>query len=150
MRSDSEYILMGKIMEKEQELFDLLKELHILSKRDEEVSSLEVQTPSAEVIVRKPISDESILKIIDNDEDLVKEISSGRYKSVRWGSGTYVASWSKGRKYDPSNNKISGLRSCLRRGVNTVRGLSSHSGLALNTVKDLVKEMDKQGFFSNT
>ena len=140
MRSDSEYILMGKIVEKEQELLDLLTEL-------KKESSLENMLP---VTPRKPISEEFILKMIDNDEDLAKEISSGKYKSVRWGSSTYIASWSKGRKYDPSNNRISGLRSCLRRGVKTIRGLSSHSGLALNTVKDLIKEMDKQGFFLNT
>jgi len=140
MRSDSEYILMGKIVEKEQELLDLFKEL-------KKESSLENTLP---VTPRKPISEEFILKMIDNDEDLAKEISSGKYKSVRWGSATYIASWSKGRKYDPSNNRISGLRSCLRRGVKTIRALSSHSGLALNTVKDLIKEMDKQGFFLNT
>jgi hypothetical protein len=96
---------------------------------------------------RKSIGMTEQLFIVPNDEHLAAEISSGKNTNVRWGAQTYVSSWSKGKKYDPKNARISLLRKELRCGRDTIRKLSSSTGLAINTIKDLIREMDKQGFF---
>lgn len=96
---------------------------------------------------RKPIGINEQLLIVANDEHLAAEISSGKNTNVRWGAQTYVSSWSKGKKYDPKNVRISLLRKELRCGRSTIRELSGSTGLAINTIKDLIREMDKQGFF---
>lgn len=104
-------------------------------------------TLAAEAVDRKPIGINEKLFIIPNDEHLAAEISSGKNTKVLWGAQTYVSSWSKGKKYDPKNVRISLLRKELRCGRITIRELSGSTGLAINTIKDLIREMDKQGFF---
>lgn len=165
MRTDKEYILMGKIQEKQNELLELqamleeleyerTKDLPIISEETEEESVVteEYIEPVNEVAIetRKPISIDKRLKIIENEKELSEEISSGRYKTVKWGSMNYVSSWSKGRKHDPLNYKVGVLRTQLRQCPKSIRDISRNSGLSIKTVQDLVREMDRQGFFTNT
>lgn len=98
-------------------------------------------------VERKPITLNQNLVLIVNDDHLAAEISAGKNTNVRWGAQTYVSSWSKGKKYDPKNARVSLLRKELRAGRRTIRELSGATGLAINTIKDIIREMDKQGFF---
>jgi hypothetical protein len=98
-------------------------------------------------VERKPIALNQTLILVGNDEQLAAEISAGKNTNVRWGAQTYVSSWSKGKKYDPKNARVSLLRKELRAGRRTIRELSGATGLAINTIKDIIREMDKQGFF---
>jgi hypothetical protein len=157
-RTDKEYILMGKIQEKQNELLELqamLEELEcnrsseqmVHEETQEETITQEYSEP---VEPRKPISIDKRIKLIENERELAEEISSGRYKNVKWGSKNYVASWSKGRKHDPLNYKVGMLRTQLRQCPKSIRDLSTHTALSIKTVQDLVREMDRQGFFTNT
>jgi hypothetical protein len=188
-RSDKEYILMGRIMEKETELAELRKELEnaeiermsgitsfeFMPVTPEDVHEIPEITvpPSVDVSGsssahpypvkkadehpdppevthhRKIISIDKVLKLVDGDQTLASDIAAGKYTSVKWGSRNYVPAWCNGRKYDPTNGRISNLRNELRRAPRSIRSLSSVTGLAIDTVKDLVREMDKQGFFTN-
>ena len=183
---------MGKIMEKEQELLVLRKQLedfelerisgvesfslvhedmipevpteHPLLLPVENLENLEnvetvdvSSTPKTKLsfypiapITRKPFTIEKKLKLIDGDQSLADEISRGKFTSVKWGSLNYVPAWSNGRKYDPKNSRISKIRSELRNNMKSIRELAGSTGLSIDTVKDLVREMDKQGFFTNT
>jgi phage FluMu protein gp41 len=42
------------------------------------------------------------------------------------------------------------IRNQLRNGPMSIRQISVFTGYALDTIKDYVKEMDKQGFFKKT
>lgn len=161
VRTDKEYILMGKIQEKQNELLELqamLEELEFQRSSDEtipEETQEETQKETHEEYIepvepRKPISIDKRIKLIENERELAEEISSGRYKNVKWGSKNYVASWSKGRKHDPLNYKVGMLRTQLRQCPKSIRDLSTHTALSIKTVQDLVREMDRQGFFTNT
>jgi len=99
------------------------------------------------IVERKPITLNQNLFLVGNDEQLAAEISAGKNTKVLWGAQTYVSSWSKGKKYDPKNARVSLLRKEMRAGRRTIRELSGATGLAINTIKDIVREMDKQGFF---
>lgn len=179
---------MGKIMEKENELLELKKELEnaeiermsgiasfefmpVTSEDVHEMEIPEITVPAqTEPITstthaysvkdsqvypdppeiqhhRKIISIDKVLKLVDGDQTLASDIATGKYTAVKWGSRNYVPAWCNGRKYDPTNGRISNLRAELRRAPRSIRGLSSVTGLAIDTVKDLVREMDKQGFF---
>ena len=173
---------MGKIMEKENELIELKKELENLeiermsgitsfdfmpvSSEDvhdinespnvpeipeiSEISEISEKTPDPEIQHnRKIINIDKILVLAESDHIRASDISTGKYTFVKWGSRNYVPAWCNGRKYDPTNGRISNLRAELRRASRSIRGLSSITGLAIDTVKDLVREMDKQGFFVN-
>ena len=96
---------------------------------------------------RAPITETTPLRIMDGDAHHAAQVSTGKYKKVRWGSDHFMPQWTGARKYDPTNSRIANLRAELRRGPKSIRELSSTTGLALNTVKDIVREMDKQGFF---
>ena len=202
-RTDEEYIIMGKIVEKEEELRDLRNELDTLERLavmrysaipdvqvlqtvqpvqpvqpvepvqvqpvqpvheeelHEEVEEVEeVQEELQEEVheaqpvrqqlapARRVITDNTPLSIVRNESFLASEISAGRYKLVRWGSTRYIPEWSKGRKYDPCNERICMIRAELRRGPKSVRELSSTTSLSINTIKDIIREMDRQGFFA--
>ena len=160
-RTDEEYILMGKIQEKQNELLELqamLEELEFQRSSEQTVieeTQEETQKETHEEYIepvepRKPISIDKRIKLIENERELAEEISSGRYKNVKWGSKNYVASWSKGRKHDPLNYKVGMLRTQLRQCPKSIRDLSTHTALSIKTVQDLVREMDRQGFFTNT
>ena len=166
---------MGKIMEKENELIELKKELenleiermsgitsfdfmpvssedvhditesHDVPEISEVVSSLDSELPHN----RKIINIDKILVLAGSDHIRANDISTGKYTCVKWGSSNYVSAWCNGRKYDPTNGRISNLRAELRRASRSIRTLSSITGLAIDTIKDLVREMDKQGFFVN-
>lgn len=178
---------MGKIMEKENELLELKKELENAEvERMSGITSFEFMpvTPEdvheiPEITVppppqpaahaypikkisqeehpdppevqhhRKIISIDKVLRLVDGDQTLASDIAAGKYTAVKWGSKNYVPAWCNGRKYDPTNGRISNLRAELRRAPRSIRSLSSVTGLAIDTVKDLVREMDKQGFFTN-
>ena len=173
---------MGKIMEKENELIELKKELENLeiermsgitsfdfmpvSSEDvhdinespnvpeisdiPEIPEISEKTPEPEIQHnRKIINIDKILVLAESDHIRASDISTGKYTFVKWGSRNYVPAWCNGRKYDPTNGRISNLRAELRRASRSIRGLSSITGLAIDTVKDLVREMDKQGFFVN-
>lgn len=169
---------MGKIMEKENELIELKKELENLeiermsgitsfdfmpvSSEDvheinespdvTEISEIPEITPSSEPEIqhnRKIINIDKILVLAESDHIRASDISTGKYTFVKWGSRNYVPAWCNGRKYDPTNGRISNIRAELRRASRSIRSLSSITGLAIDTVKDLVREMDKQGFFEN-
>jgi hypothetical protein len=172
---------MGKIMEKENELIELKKELENLeiermsgitsfdfmpvSSEDvheinespdvqdiPEISEIPEITPSSEPEIqhnRKIINIDKILVLAESDHIRASDISTGKYTFVKWGSRNYVPAWCNGRKYDPTNGRISNIRAELRRASRSIRSLSSITGLAIDTVKDLVREMDKQGFFEN-
>jgi hypothetical protein len=99
---------------------------------------------------RKNIPCEKKLKLVENDNILAISISSGNNINVRWGKKSCVPSWSNGRKYDPTIGKIFRIRTELRKGDLSMRELSGYTDYALDTIKDLVREMDKQGFFTNT
>ena len=219
-RTDAEYILMGKIMEKHQDILYLSQELKNLESvrkapsvaqqeeeappqyeqplyeqdtEEEEAAPQEVQSdqqleaiaeeefqppssppltaislnvenipdmePPSPAIVpfprkfnfnRKNIPCEKKLNLVENDNILAISISSGNNINVRWGKKSCVPSWSNGRKYDPTIGKIFRIRTELRKGDLSMRELSGYTDYALDTIKDLVREMDKQGFFTNT
>lgn len=188
-RSDKEYMLMGRIMEKENELAELRKELESAEiERMSGIASFEFMPvtpedvheipeitvpPPVDVIGsssthpypvkkaeehpdppevthhRKIISIDKVLRLVDGDQTLASDIAAGKYTAVKWGSKNYVPAWCNGRKYDPTNGRIANLRNELRRAPRSIRSLSAVTGLAVDTVKDLVREMDKQGFFTN-
>lgn len=157
---------MGKIAEKECELLELRKELEnaeiermsgvsaiqsfefmpVTSEDVHEIPFTE-QDAASENHVRKTINIEKQLKLISSDHFLANEIASGKCTTCHWGSTNYVPAWRNGRKYDPMNGRIGKIRAELRRGPRSIRELSSITGLAIDTIKDLVREMDKQGFF---
>jgi hypothetical protein len=113
---------------------------------NDDTAPLNVET-APPIVERKPITLNETLILVGNDEQLAAEISAGKNTNVRWGAQTYVSSWSKGKKYDPKNARVSLLRKELRAGRRTIRELSGATGLAINTIKDIIREMDKQGFF---
>ena len=162
-RSDREYIILGKIAEKEKQLHELYQELDnvefektitlniqpLIEDKIPEVSDvLDVIEGVINNTSKPPINFDKKFRIIYNDEEHAKLISAGGYVTVRWGTDKSVPAWSRGRKYDPKNARISKIRQLLRAGPKTVRELSSHTSLAINTVKELLREMDRQGFFT--
>ena len=168
-RSNEEYAIIGKITEAKELLMALNKELvelefertfpdsYAKQQREDDVLQDDVPEPQeapvveetlpTPVVERKPIGMNQQLCLIQNDEQLAMEISSGTNTNVLWGAQTYVSSWSRGKKYDPKNVRISLLRREIRCGRTSIRQLSVSTGLAIDTIKDLVREMDKQGFF---
>ena len=200
-RTDAEYILMGKIMEKHHDIISLTKQLkeleegrglvpvdldvveeasvaaevveeveviHVEDKVDvignveysppltaitlsgEEVPRLEMTPVKKSNFQRKNIPVEKKLQLVANDAVLAAGISSGNNINVRWGTKSSVPAWSNGRKYDPTTGKIYRIRTELRKYNMSMRDLSGHTGYALDTLKDIIREMDKQGFFTNT
>ena len=100
--------------------------------------------------IRKNISFDKKLQLVENDHVLSASISAGNNITVRWGKHSSVPAWSNGRKYDPTTGKIFRIRTELRKGHKNMRELSGLTGYALDTLKDIIREMDKQGFFTNT
>ena len=170
-RSDAEYILIGKIAEKRKELFKLKEELQalegarnntvveedVLEEIIESFTGLKEDTPPVEEeiviekkIHRKPISYELKLELINDDYNHASNVSRGNVFVAGDDKKIMVPAWTNGRKYDPSKGKMLKIRNELRKGPMTIRQMSSYTGYALDTIKDFVKEMDKQGFFKNT
>jgi hypothetical protein len=202
-RSDAEYILMGKIMEKSQELLSLNNSLYELQQAaaekceevaapppeaeevyEEELAPVQEEAEAEEAappvpissppltsttiymddlpafdeilpvrksnFIRKNISFDKKLQLVENDHILSASISAGNNITVRWGKHSSVPAWSNGRKYDPTTGKIFRIRTELRKGHKNMRELSGLTGYALDTLKDIIREMDKQGFFTNT
>jgi hypothetical protein len=118
----------------------------------EELPSLDIVLPikKSNNFHRKNISLDKKLQLIADDHVLATTISTGHNISVRWGKMSSVPAWSNGRKYDPTTGKIFRVRAELRKDNRSMRELSGYTGYALDTLKDLVREMDKQGFFTNT
>jgi hypothetical protein len=114
-----------------------------------------VKVPSLELVVnksnftRKMISVEKKLHLVDNDYAIAASISGGNSVNDR-NKSSRVLSWSNGRKYDPTTGKIFKIRAELRICDRSMRELSGKTGLALDNVRDYIKEMDRQGFFTNT
>jgi len=177
-RSDAEYILIGKIAEKRKEflklkdeLFKLKEELQALEEArnstvveedvfEEIIESYtgiqEEEPPVEEEFViqkkahRKPISYELKLELINDDYDHASNVSRGNVFVAGDDKKIMVPAWTNGRKYDPSKGKMLKIRNELRKGPMTIRQMSVYTGYALDTIKDYVKELDKQGFFKNT
>jgi|LauGreDrversion4_2_1035121.scaffolds.fasta_scaffold75311_5 hypothetical protein len=170
-RSDAEYILIGKIAEKRKELLKLKEELQalegarnntvveedVLEEIIESFTGLKEDTPPVEEeiviekkIHRKPISYELKLELINDDYNHASNVSRGNVFVAGDDKKIMVPAWTNGRKYDPSKGKMLKIRNELRKGPMTIRQMSSYTGYALDTIKDFVKEMDKQGFFKNT
>jgi len=176
-RTDREYMIMGKIVEKERQLNELRTELEnieyarsnvtitntlliqdTINSEDEEIvedlnfangveNDQDIIEASINHTAQPPINFDKKFSIIHSDEEHAKAISAGGYLAVRWGTEKTVAAWSKGRKYDPKNVRITKIRTLLRIGPKTVRELSTQTSLAVNTLKELLREMDRQGFF---
>ena len=179
-RSDAEYILIGKIAEKRKEicklkdeLLKLKEELQALEARKSTVIEEDVfgsieeiiesytgvqeeESPVEEELViqkkahRKPISYELKLELIDDDYEHASNVSRGNVFVAGDDKKIMVPAWTNGRKYDPSKGKMLRIRNELRKGPLTIRQMSVFTGYALDTIKDYVKELDKQGFFKNT
>jgi hypothetical protein len=173
-RSDAEYILIGKIAETRKELLKLKDELKVLEglrkntvvqepalvATQEIIESYtgvqeELPPPAEEVVVhkktmKKPISYEMKLELIEDDYGHASNITRGNLFTADGNKKPIVPSWTNGRKYDPCKGKMMRIRNELRKGPMTIRQMSSYTGYALDTIKDYVKEMDKQGFFKNT
>jgi hypothetical protein len=99
---------------------------------------------------RKPISYELKLELIHDDYDHASNVSRGNVFVAGDDKKIMVPAWTNGRKYDPSKGKMLKIRNELRKGPMTIRQMSVYTGYALDTIKDYVKELDKQGFFKNT
>ena len=173
-RSDAEYILIGKIAEKRKELLKLKEELqtmeaerkNIVIQEDVLVGSQEIiesytginedESPMEEEVViqkkphRKPISYELKLELITDDYNHASNVSRGNVFVAGDDKKIMVPAWTNGRKYDPTKGKMLKIRNELRKGPMTIRQMSVFTGYALDTIKDYVKELDKQGFFKNT
>ena len=172
-RSDAEYILIGKIAEKRKELLKLKEELHALEGISNNTASQEnvigaytgieemiesytgIQEDVPELVihkksVRKPISYELKLELIEDDYGHATNVSRGNLFTDDGEKKPIVPAWTNGRKYDPCKGKMLKIRNELRKGPMTIRQMSVFTGYALDTIKDYVKEMDKQGFFKNT
>ena len=163
-RSDREYILIGKIAEKRRDILKLKEELQTLENvRNNTVDQDDVFTGIEEVIeslpedvidrkpMKKPISYEMKLELIDDDHTHASNVTRGNVFAVNGNSSMYYPiSWTNGRKYDPSKGKMLKIRNQLRNGPMSIRQMSVFTGYALDTIKDYVKEMDKQGFFKKT
>ena len=173
-RSDAEYILIGKIAEKRKELLKLKEELHnmegarkntviqedVLVCTEDIIESYigikEDQPPVEEEVViqkkahRKPISYELKLELINDDYNHASNVERGNVFVSGDDKKIMVPAWTNGRKYDPTKGKMLKIRNELRKGPMTIRQMSVFTGYALDTIKDYVKEMDKQGFFKNT
>jgi len=170
-RSDAEYILIGKIAEKRKELLKLKEELQalegarnnrvveedVLEEIIESFTGINEDTPPVEeeVVIqkkvhRKPISYELKLELIDDDYNHASNVSRGNVFVAGDDKKIMVPAWTNGRKYDPSKGKMLKIRNELRKGPMTIRQMSVFTGYALDTIKDYVKELDKQGFFKNT
>ena len=186
-RTDAEYILMGKIYEKQQELVALTEQLSSFGNVPEQDTPQEVvpqqdnlrqadppelpqaapssppltaisdllKVPSLDLVVkksnftRKVIPMEKKLHLVDNDHAIAASVSSGNSVNAR-SKSSRVLSWSNGRKYDPTSGKILRIRTALRSRDMSIRDLAGQTGLALDNVRDYIKEMDRQGFFTNT
>ena len=173
-RSDAEYILIGKIAEKRKELLKLkedLQNMEAMRKNTaieegafegtqeiiESYTSIKEDKPplEEEVVIqkkahRKPISYELKLELINDDYQHASNVSHGNVFVENDDKKVMVPAWTNGRKYDPCKGKMLKIRNELRKGPMTIRQMSSYTGYALDTIKDFVKEMDKQGFFKNT
>jgi hypothetical protein len=177
-RSDAEYILIGKIAEKRKEFLKLKDELLKLKEELQALEELrnstvveedvfgeiiesytgiqEEEPPVEEEVViqkkahRKPISYELKLELINDDYDHASNVSRGNVFVAGDDKKIMVPAWTNGRKYDPSKGKMLKIRNELRKGPMTIRQMSVYTGYALDTIKDYVKELDKQGFFKNT
>jgi hypothetical protein len=101
-------------------------------------------------IHRKPISYELKLELINDDYNHASNVSRGNVFLAGDDKKIMVPAWTNGRKYDPSKGKMLKIRNELRKGPMTIRQMSVFTGYALDTIKDYVKELDKQGFFKNT
>ncbi len=99
---------------------------------------------------RKPISYELKLELITDDYEHASNVSRGNVFVAGDDKKIMVPAWTNGRKYDPSKGKMLRIRNELRKGPLTIRQMSVFTGYALDTIKDYVKELDKQGFFKNT
>jgi hypothetical protein len=184
VRTDAEYILIGKIAEKRKELLKLKDELKALedgrkkecktevpedagkngTASQEHVENMiesytgleEVLSPPQEdavihkKVMKKPISYEMKLELIEDDYGHASNIARGNLFTADGTKKPIVPTWTNGRKYDPCKGKMMRIRNELRKGPMTIRQMSSYTGYALDTIKDFVKEMDKQGFFKNT
>jgi len=184
-RSDAEYMIIGKIVEKRKELLKLndeLKALEYLRNKGNEIiniledvcknptdsqehiesiiepcRSVEKLLPARQqgiVIHKKPmkkhISYEMKLELITDDYHHASNIVRGNLFTSDGNKKPIMPNWTNGRKYDPCKGKMMKIRNELRKGPMSIRQISSYTGDALDTVKDFVKEMDKQGFFKNT
>ena len=173
-RSDAEYILIGKIAEKRKELWKLKEELQAIEEArkntvveddvfeateeiieshtglEEEVPPVEEEVVIQKKSVRKPISYELKLELINDDYQHASNVSRGIAFVANDDKKAMIPAWTNGRKYDPCKGKMLKIRNELRKGPMTIRQMSSYTGYALDTIKDYVKEMDKQGFFKNT
>jgi hypothetical protein len=90
------------------------------------------------------------LELISDDYHHASNVSRGNVFVAGDDKKVMVPAWTNGRKYDPTKGKMMKIRNELRKGPMTIRQMSSYTGYALDTIKDFVKEMDKQGFFKNT
>jgi hypothetical protein len=90
------------------------------------------------------------LELIEDDYGHASNIARGNLITSDGNKKPIVPAWTNGRKYDPCKGKMMKIRNELRKGPMTIRQMSSYTGYALDTIKDFVKEMDKQGFFKNT
>lgn len=171
VRTDAEYILIGKIAEKRKELLKLKDELKALEDGHKNVTAsgvhieniIETCTDVQEDLppheedlvihkkfVKKPISYEMKLELIEDDYGHASNIVRDNIFTADGNKKPIVPAWTNGRKYDPCKGKMMKIRNELRKGPMTIRQMSSYTGYALDTIKDFVKEMDKQGFFKNT
>jgi hypothetical protein len=171
VRTDAEYILIGKIAEKRKELLKLKDELKALEDGHKIVTASEVHIENIietytdvqedlppheehavihKKVVKKPISYEMKLELIEDDYGHASNIARGNIFTADGNKKPIVPAWTNGRKYDPCKGKMMKIRNELRKGPMTIRQMSSYTGYALDTIKDFVKEMDKQGFFKNT
>lgn len=117
---------------------------------EEEVPPVEEEVVIQKKAHRKPISYELKLELIDDDYEHASNVSRGNVFVAGDDKKIMVPAWTNGRKYDPSKGKMLKIRNELRKGPLTIRQMSVFTGYALDTIKDYVKELDKQGFFKNT
>jgi len=184
VRTDTEYILIGKIAEKRKELLKLKDELKALedgrnkecvvevpedaskngTASQEHIENIiesytgveeDLPPPQEDAVIhkkamKKPISYEMKLELIEDDYGHASNIARGNLFTADGNKKPIVPAWTNGRKYDPCKGKMMKIRNELRKGPMTIRQMSSYTGYALDTIKDFVKEMDKQGFFKNT
>jgi hypothetical protein len=117
---------------------------------EEEVPPVEEEVVIQKKPLRKPISYELKLELINDDYQHASNVSRGNVFVANDDKKVMIPAWTNGRKYDPCKGKMLKIRNELRKGPMTIRQMSVFTGYALDTIKDYVKELDKQGFFKNT